>query len=118
MRSDPRLLERILQNLVSNAVKYTPAGGAIDVTLSRSGPAAAELSVRDRGVGIPPERRGQIFERFYQAHTNGHRNGWGLGLYISRQIVELHGGEIRAEFPEDGGTRFVVRLPLEPAEPA
>jgi signal transduction histidine kinase len=73
-----------------------------------------ELSVRDRGVGIPAEHRAHIFDRFYQAHAGGQLTnmaGLGLGLYISRQIVELHGGTIEAQFPEDGGTRIVVRLP-------
>jgi two-component system, NarL family, sensor kinase len=55
-----------------------------------------------------------IFERFYQAHGNGYKSGLGLGLYVSRQIVQLHGGEITAEFPSDGGSRFVVGLPLTP----
>jgi signal transduction histidine kinase len=67
--------------------------------------------VADRGIGIQPERRQHIFERFYQAHDGDHVSGMGLGLYISRQIVELHGGSIRPEFPPDGGTRFVVELP-------
>ena len=71
-----------------------------------------ELAVRDRGPGILPANRGQIFERYFQAHAQGHRNGLGLGLYISRQIVELHGGRISAEFPADGGTRIVSRIPL------
>jgi signal transduction histidine kinase len=117
---DPLRLEQVVTNLLDNAVKYSPNGGAIKVTLAlrRARDTAAdwaELSVRDYGLGIPPEQRGQIFERFYQAHGNGHKSGLGLGLYISRQIVELHGGEICAEFPPDGGTRFVVRLPIEPA---
>ena len=56
--------------------------------------------------------RDRVFERFFQAHAEGYRSGMGLGLYISRQIVELHGGQIEAEFPPDGGTRFVVRLPI------
>ena len=58
-----------------------------------------------------------MFERFFQAHAEGYQSGMGLGLYISRQIVELHGGQIAAEFPPDGGTRFVVRLPLVPEDP-
>jgi PAS domain S-box-containing protein len=118
-RVDPLRLEQVLTNLVDNAIKYSPDGGPIEVVLARPGDgggAAVEMSVRDRGLGIPPEKRGQIFERFFQAHGNGHVRGLGLGLYISRQIVELHGGEIRAEFPPDGGTRFVVRLPLAPGE--
>jgi signal transduction histidine kinase len=68
--------------------------------------------VRDQGLGIPVEKRGRIFERFFQAHDDAYASGMGLGLYVSRQIVELHRGQIRAEFPADGGTRVVVELPL------
>jgi signal transduction histidine kinase len=117
---DPLRLEQVLTNLLDNAVKFSPDGGPVEVVLGRMGSDTVELAVRDRGLGIPAEKRGQLFERFYQVHANGHRGGLGLGLYISRQIVELHGGGIRAEFPPDGGTRFVVRLPvgLEESEPA
>jgi excisionase family DNA binding protein len=110
---DPLRFEQVLTNLLDNAVKYSPDGGSVDVVLAQRDDGAVRLSVRDRGLGIPEEQRGQIFERFYQAHENGHQQGLGLGLYICRQIVELHGGEIRAEFPPDGGTSFVVRLPLQ-----
>jgi signal transduction histidine kinase len=84
----------------------------IEVAVCRQGATLVELSVRDHGLGIPLDKRGRIFERFYQAHQDGYRSGLGLGLFISRQIVELHSGDIRAEFPDDGGTRFIVRLPL------
>lgn len=70
------------------------------------------MSVRDHGNGIPNQRRAHIFEKYFQAHTAGPWSGLGLGLHISHQIVDLHGGDIRAEFPPDGGTRFVVRFPL------
>jgi len=76
------------------------------------------IVVRDRGIGIPPEKRGEIFGRFYQAHAEDHRSGLGLGLYISGQIVALHDGQIVAEFPPDGGTRFVVALPVSARVPA
>ncbi|HKY51467.1 MAG TPA: PAS domain-containing sensor histidine kinase, partial [Candidatus Limnocylindria bacterium] len=112
---DPLRVEQVVTNLVQNAIKYSPDGGAIEVVL-RSVGRSLELSVRDHGLGIPPERRGQIFEQFYQAHS-GQQGGLGLGLYISRQIVQLHGGEIRAEFPDDGGTRFVVTIPLSARRP-
>jgi excisionase family DNA binding protein len=110
-------LEQVLTNLLDNAVKYSPDGGPIEVVLVGRD-TAVELSVRDHGLGVPPEKRAQLFERFYQAHATEARSGLGLGLYISRQIVELHGGEIRAEFPSDGGTRFRVRLPLAVPERA
>jgi PAS domain S-box-containing protein len=104
-------LEQVITNLVDNAIKYSPDGGAVLIRVRESPTGWAEVSVRDHGMGIPPERRAQIFERFYQAH-DGQRGGLGLGLYISKQIVELHGGKIQAECPPDGGTLVVVRLPL------
>jgi excisionase family DNA binding protein len=109
---DALRLEQVLTNLLDNAIKYSPDGGAVEVVLRQPDGASVELSVRDHGLGIPPEKRAQIFERFYQAHAGDHRSGLGLGLYICRQIVDLHGGEICADFPSDGGTRFTVRLPL------
>jgi excisionase family DNA binding protein len=115
-RIDPLRLEQVLANLLDNAIKYSPEGGPVDVALSRSNDGWVELSIRDRGLGIAPEQRGQIFERFYQAHRASHRSGLGLGLYVSREIVEGHGGEISAEFPDDGGTRFVVRLPASASD--
>ena len=117
---DPLRLEQVLTNLLDNAIKYSPDGGTIEVAVSRSMDDALEIAIRDHGPGVPPEKRSLIFERFYQAHGNGHKSGLGLGLYVSRQIVELHGGEITAEFPSDGGSRFVVVLPLtgETARPA
>ncbi len=102
-------LEQVLTNLLDNAVKYSPEGCPIEVVLTQSDESTVQLSVRDQGLGIPPDRRAHIFERFYQAHTRTY-SGWGLGLHISRQIVELHGGEIRVDFPDDGGTRFLVSL--------
>jgi signal transduction histidine kinase len=112
---DPSRLEQVLTNLLDNAIKYSPAGGPIELTLVQPSDTTVEFAVRDHGLGIPPERRQDIFERFYQAHSEGYRSGMGLGLYISRQIVELHGGTIAAEFPDDGGTCFRVRLPLSPS---
>ena len=109
---DPLRLEQVLVNLLDNAVKYSPQGGHIELDLRQPTPDVFEVSVRDHGLGIPPDKRDHIFERFYQAHPNAQRGGMGLGLYITRQIVDLHGGSIRAEFPDDGGTRFVVSLPM------
>ena len=110
-RADPLRIEQVMANLLDNAVKYSPEGGRIDVELTQPDPATVRLSVRDRGVGIPEASRGRIFDRFYQGHANSRVGGMGLGLYISREIVELHGGRIEAELPPDGGTRFVVTLP-------
>src|SRR5215213_3299687 len=108
---DPLRIEQVLTNLLDNAIKHSPRGEPIVVTLSQPLPGILELAVSDRGIGIPIEARDRIFERFFQARSDDAIQGLGLGLYVSRQIVELHEGEIRAEFPADGGTRFVVTLP-------
>jgi PAS domain S-box-containing protein len=113
---DPLRIEQVATNLIDNAIKYSPEGGPIEVGLTCDVQAGwAQIVVRDHGVGVPPEHRAHIFDRFYQAHASSPLTsmaGMGLGLYISRQIIELHQGSITAEFPKDGGTRFVVLLPL------
>ena len=108
---DPLRMEQVVTNLLDNAIKFSPGGGTVEVEVSTPDAATVRLAVSDPGIGIPPDRRGRIFERFYQAHTDDHRSGMGLGLYLSRQIVERHGGHIEAEFPPQGGTRLVVTLP-------
>jgi PAS domain S-box-containing protein len=120
MPVDPLRIEQVVTNLIDNAIKYSPEGANIEVSLVDRGD-SAQLTVRDYGVGVSPEHRAHIFDRFYQAHAGGPLTsmaGMGLGLYISRQIVELHGGTIEAEFPETGGTKFVVTLPHLPPAPA
>ncbi len=109
---DPIRLEQVVTNLVDNAIKYSPEGGDIVVELGLTERGAVQLSVSDHGIGIPPEYRARIFDRFYQVDDGGYAGGMGLGLYISRHIVELHGGRIDVEAPPDGGTRFVVSLPV------
>src|SRR5262249_6316896 len=112
---DPLRIEQVMNNLLDNAIKYSPDGGVIEVSVSAVGNGSVRLAVEDRGLGIPTEHRSPRFERFYQVHTNSLQ--WmGLGLYISRQIVELHQGTIAAEYPAEGGTRFVVTLPQKAPE--
>ena len=113
VRLDPVRMEQVLVNLIGNAIKYSPAGGAITVELLTPDTQTMQLRVTDQGMGIPLERREHIFERFYQAHGQGFLGGMGLGLYISKEIVDLHGGQIAVEFPSEGGTRFIVTLPLQ-----
>jgi signal transduction histidine kinase len=108
---DPERIESVVANLLDNAVKFGPPGTPVEVELATPEPDTVRLSVRDYGPGIPPELRAQLFNRFFQAQTGRPFAGLGLGLYYSRHIVELHGGRIWAEFPEDGGSRFVVELP-------
>ena len=108
---DPLRLEQVLTNLLDNAVKYSPEGGAIEVEVSKTGQ-EVRIAVTHHGIGIPDEHREHIFERFYQAHGDRGVGGMGLGLYISHQIVDLHQGRLTAEQPQAGGTRIVVHLPV------
>ncbi len=112
---DSLRIEQVLWNVVDNALKYSPFGGVIDITVQQPIRDWVQLEVRDRGLGIAPDKLRRVFERFYQAGDTGDASsmvGLGLGLYISRQIVELHGGEISIESPPDGGTRVIVTLPV------
>jgi signal transduction histidine kinase/predicted hydrocarbon binding protein len=111
---DPLRVEQVLSNLLDNAVKFSPVGGSVELEVTVEAP-HLELSVTDHGIGIPAEHRERIFERYYQAHRQQRPGGMGLGLHISLQIVELHGGSLRAEHPAGGGTRLIARLPLAPA---
>jgi len=106
-------IEQVVTNLVGNSVKYG-AGKPIEVGTSVAG-GAAHIVVRDHGIGIPPEDEDRIFGRFERAVSQRHYGGFGLGLWIARQIVEAHGGTIRFERPVDPGTRFVIDLPLNGA---
>ncbi|MCC7367008.1 MAG: response regulator [Chloroflexi bacterium] len=110
-------IERVIQNLLTNAVKYSPAGGEVTVILSRdedAGGAWAVIAVRDQGIGIPPEDVPHIFERFYRASNVGDGiRGTGLGLAGAQQIVQQHGGEISAASEPGQGTTITVRLPAE-----
>jgi signal transduction histidine kinase len=109
---DPLRLEQVLSNLLNNAVKYSPDGGMVNVNVNMVNASTMCISVTDQGPGIPVEHRPHIFERFYQVNRAGHFGGLGIGLYVSHQIVALHGGQITAEFPAEGGTRFLVTLPV------
>jgi PAS domain S-box-containing protein len=103
-------IEQVLTNLIANAIKYG-SGKPIDVVVSGLEP-FARLSVRDRGVGIQPADLDRIFGRFERAVSGRHYGGLGLGLFISKQIVEAHGGTIRAESEPGDGSVFHVRLPM------
>lgn len=107
-------LRQVIWNLVQNAIKFTSEGGAIEIAL-RSTNSHVEISVSDNGQGINPELLPKIFERFHQgdAATSRQFGGLGLGLSIARQLVELHGGSIRAESAGLGlGAKFIVSLPV------
>ena len=113
-------IERMLSNLLSNAMKFTPAGGQVQVSL-RSFDHSVELEVADTGCGIPPEHIPHIFERFYrvpaQATCGNAEPGLGLGLSFVAWIAKAHGGTIRVDSQTGRGTRFSVSLPVAVSEP-
>jgi signal transduction histidine kinase len=114
-------MEQVLSNLISNAIKYSPEGGPIEVTIAEdSERQEALLSVRDHGIGIPVQQA-QIFHRFVQADNARVYGieGTGLGLYLCRALVERHGGRIWCESVEGQGSIFFIRLPIaSPAAPS
>jgi CheY-like chemotaxis protein len=116
---DPARLEQVVSNLLTNAVKYTPTNGVIDVSTRREG-SEVVLSVRDNGIGIAPELLPQVFDLFSQAQGTLDRSqgGLGIGLTVVRGLVEMHGGEVVAHSDGlDKGSVFSVRLPLIEAAP-
>jgi PAS domain S-box-containing protein len=108
---DPLRFERVILNLLDNAIKFDRSAQPIVVELKQDAHGATRLTVTDQGVGIPSDRRDAIFERFVQAHGEAHLSGIGLGLYVVRGIVEMHGGEVRIEETGMDGARFTVMLP-------
>jgi two-component system, OmpR family, sensor kinase len=111
---DPGRLARVVTNLLTNAIQYNHGGGEVRVKL-HSQDGFAVLQVSDNGVGISPEDLSRIFERFYRADKSRTGANAGLGLSISKAIVESHGGEIKAVSVEGGGATFTVRLPRREA---
>ncbi len=113
VRGDVVRLEQVIQNLVGNAVKYSPRGSTVTVTVRRDG-ASALLSVADQGMGIAPEALPFLFERFFRVDRPETRgvSGVGVGLFVVREIVRLHGGTVEVSSVVDQGSTFTVRLPL------
>jgi signal transduction histidine kinase len=113
---DSARIERVVANLISNAVRYSPRGGEITVAASceqRNGQEWAVLEVTDNGVGIPPSELDRVFEPYYRgSNVAGSIGGTGVGLAGTRHIVEQHGGEIGVESVIGETTTFTVRLPL------
>lgn len=109
VKTEPYAFERILGNLLSNAAKYSPSSGGIEVSAAGDGE-WIEISVRDEGPGVPTAAREKIFERFYRDASSV--PGSGLGLAVVRELVTLHGGAVRVDDPTEGtGAVFAVRLP-------
>jgi two-component system OmpR family sensor kinase len=117
---DEQLLQRLVTNLLDNAIKYSPDGGVVTVRFAR-GPSTFELAISNSGPGIPPEARAHVFERFFRANaartasaSNAAASGTGLGLSIARWIAELHGGTLELTEATSARTTFTLRLPHEP----
>lgn len=112
---DPLLIDQAIANLISNAVKYSPASSPIDLEGDVDG-GRVRLSVHDRGLGIAEDDRPRLFERFFRAKSAAGIEGTGIGLHFTRTIARMHGGDVEARPRDGGGTSFILSIPLE--EPA
>lgn len=114
IKADYQKIQQILFNLLSNAIKFTPEEGKIEITLEKTNKKAI-IKVKDTGVGIPKKYQGKIFGKFIQLHSAYTKNesSTGLGLTITKELVELHGGKISLESKVDEGSTFIIELPLE-----
>jgi signal transduction histidine kinase len=119
VRVDAERVKTIIANLISNAIKYSPAGGPIECELVNRG-GIARVTVTDSGVGIAKEDLPILFTRFGRVSTpqTVHLPGTGLGLYLGRQLARLHGGEITVDSAPGHGSTFTLHLPVSVAEPA
>ena len=108
---DPVLFEQVFVNLIDNALKYTPPESPIEIGAAVRGP-LVEIEVADRGPGLPEGAENKVFEKFFRGGAHPGQGGVGLGLPICRGVVQAHGGTIEAARRPDGGTSFVIRLPL------
>jgi two-component system sensor histidine kinase BaeS len=116
---DASRIRQVIQNLLVNAIRYTPEGGSIHVSLTDTGYDFVEISIRDTGIGIKPENIGAIFDRFYRDDSSRDRGlpGTGLGLAITKALVEAHGGRIEVQSPGVNlGSTFKIILPVNGAE--
>ena len=117
VRGDEVMLEQVLSNLVENVARHTPPGTPFEISADVADE-TLEIVVRDRGAGFPPGEETRVFQKFHQARPESAQSGFGLGLAISKAIVEAHGGTIVATNAAGGGAEFRFTLPLPPREPA
>ncbi len=122
VEADATRFEQVAANLIDNALKYTPAGGRVDVEVRTDGD-RARFTVRDTGLGIPPEERPRIWDRLFRGDASRAERGLGLGLSLVKAVVEEHGGTVDVESEPGKGSQFTVSLPLQqvclshPAQP-
>ena len=112
IKADPELIRIVFQNIISNALKYTPAGGSIAIGMKRQN-SHVLIEISDSGYGIPEKQKSRIFTKMFRADNirSKDTDGTGLGLYIVRAIVKQHGGRVWFESEENKGTKFYVSLP-------
>ena len=108
---DARMLQRMLANILDNAVKYTPSGGKIEVSLTETKNHNITISIKDTGVGISGADLNRIFERFYRCDQSRSQPGTGLGLSLARAIARAHGGDITVTSTVNQGSTFTIILP-------
>lgn len=113
---DPVRVGEVVNNLLTNAIRYTPPGGAVHVDCHRE-PGVLALCVSDNGPGIPPSERERVFEPGFRGSSAGASSGSGMGLSVVREIVDQHGGTVEIEGRPEGGVTFVVHLPGDISDP-
>jgi signal transduction histidine kinase len=116
IKGDQEMVEQMLENLVSNAIKYTPEGGRIGMTFWPGANETVRIVLSDSGIGIPREELPRLFTEFFRASNVKNAIGTGLGLTIVKEIVDQHGGQIHVESEEGLGTTFIIHLPFAPEE--
>jgi signal transduction histidine kinase len=113
MMGDPKLLFQVFSNLLSNAIKYSPNGGLIEIRAEMHSQDVV-VAIEDQGIGIPEEDIDRLFERYHRGSNVSGIVGTGVGLYLVKMVVDLHGGSVAVDSQEGQGSRFTLRLPLKP----
>jgi signal transduction histidine kinase len=113
MMGDPKLLFQVFSNLLSNAIKYSPNGGLIEISAEIDSQQVV-VAIEDHGIGIPVKDLDRLFERYHRGSNVSGIVGTGVGLYLVKMVVDLHGGNITVKSQEGEGSRFSVRLPITP----
>ena len=113
LTADPNRLRQVLSNLIDNAVKYTPSGGSIDIEAFQKDQQVG-ITIKDTGIGIPPEELPQIWDRLYRGDKSRSQRGIGLGLSLVKAIVQAHRGQVEVSSTANRGSSFTVYIPQKP----